>query len=144
MLAFVEWLSLPRGGAGGGGGGGKGDGGAPSLRDLLAWTSFTVATVANPSPSPSPSPNTNPNPNPNPNPSPNPNQVAVLGAAAAYVHGACLTFVDGIGLQAASSRAERADRRRLCLERLRALLPASAGGDAAALGVSDDTVPVLT
>jgi hypothetical protein len=72
MLSFVEWLGLPRGGAGGGGGGGKGDGGAPSLRDLLAWTSFTVATVA------------------------------ALGAAAAYVHGACLTFVDGIGLQAAT------------------------------------------
>ena len=48
MLAFVEWLGQPRaaGGGGGGGGGGKGDGGAPSLRDLLAWTSFTAATVA--------------------------------------------------------------------------------------------------
>ena len=115
MLAFVEWLGQPRagGGGGGGGGGGKGDGGAPSLRDLLAWTSFTAATVP------------------------------TLGAPAAYVHGACLTFVDGIGLQAASSRAERTERRRACIERLRALLPSTAGSDPAALGVSDDTVPLL-
>ena len=86
MLGFVNWLSTKDGArpttalVGGDVAasdekaaaavlGGKFGGGTPSLRDLAAWVDFVNATVED------------------------------LGLPTAFVHGACLVFVDAIGLQ---------------------------------------------
>ena len=90
-------------------------GGTPSLRDLTAWIDFVHATAPS------------------------------LGVHAAYVHGACLVFVDAIGLQVASARAVREARRQKCIERLVQILPESvAAGGPASLFVGVDTVPELS
>lgn len=85
---------------------------APSLRDLTAWVDFQLASRTD------------------------------VGPFSAFVHGACLVFVDGMGLQVASTRGTRGARRHSALQKLLALLPleVTAAG-LAALHVSSDTVP---
>ena len=68
---------------------------------------------------------------------------ATLGPPAALLHAACLTFIDGVGLGASSSREQRAACRARCVARLLGLLPAGMGSDPAALHVGVDTVPKL-
>lgn len=93
------------------GGGGAGlSGAAPSLRDLLAWAGFVKATRGG------------------------------LGRAGAFVHGACLTCVDAMGLQVSASRADREAVRARCVAKLISLLPACER-DASALCLGSDTVP---
>ena len=93
------------------GGGGIGGGSAPSLRDLAAWVDFVNVTVAQ------------------------------LGSPVAFVHGACLVFVDAIGLQVAAASPERRARRARCLTQLQSLLPCGASLSASDLHISTDTAP---
>ena len=116
MLSFVDWLAHPEPSKGGGGsiGVSLSGGGPPSLRDLTAWIDFQHASAPS------------------------------LGVHAAFVHGACLVFIDAIGLQVASARSVRASRRQQCIERLLRLLPEGiAAGGPSALHVSTDTVPEM-
>lgn len=84
----------------------------PSLRDLTAWVDFQNATAPD------------------------------LGPHVAFVHGACLVFIDAIGLSVASSRAARSERRAQCIKKLCELLPLDiASQGAASLFVGCDTVP---
>ena len=94
-------------------GGGAGGGAPPSLRDLTAWVDFVNATVA------------------------------TLGPSIAFVHGACLVFVDGIGLQVSASSAERRARRRGCLTQLEQLLKPGTASSSADLFIGADSVPDL-
>ena len=93
------------------GGGGISGGSVPSLRDLTAWVDFVNATIAE------------------------------LAPPVAFVHGACLVFVDAIGLQVSAASAERRSRRSRCLSHLQSLLDPSAAFTAAALHISEDTAP---
>ena len=61
--------------------------------------------------------------------------------AAAFVHGACLVFVDAIGLHVASARTERAARRCRCLKQLRSLLPG--GVEPKAVHAGAEGVPIF-
>ena len=116
MLSFVEWLAAPEapGAAAAGGGGGGMGGMTASLRDLTAWVDFQNSTAR------------------------------ALGPYAAFVHGACLVFIDAIGLSVASSRAVREARRTRCIERLLQLLPPPVAAEGArALHLGTDTVPEM-
>ena len=129
MLAFVEWLGMPEAiscrapmasaDADAPATASESEGSnlgtcPPSLRDLVSWIDFQNA--ASPT----------------------------LGAYAAFVHGACLVFIDGIGLQVASSRAVREARRQRCITQLLQLLPtAVAAGGVTSLHVGTDTVPQM-
>ena len=85
-----------------------------SLRDLTAWVDFQNSTAH------------------------------ALGPYAAFVHGACLVFIDAIGLSVASSRAVREARRTRCIERLLQLLPPPVAAEGArALHLGTDTVPEM-
>ena len=94
-------------------GGATAGGAPPSLRDLTAWVDFVNATVQQ------------------------------LGPAIAFVHGACLVFVDGMGLQVSAASAERRARRKRCLDNLESLLRPGAAADSASLYIGCDTVPDL-
>ena len=96
-----------------GAGGGFARNAKPSLRDLVACATFVSATWTD------------------------------FGPAAALVHGAALVFVDCLGLQVSSSRAERASARARCIARLRELVAGlgEASADSANLHVGADTVP---
>ena len=100
-----------------GAGGGFARNARPSLRDLVACATFVSATWTD------------------------------LGPAAALVHGAALVFVDCLGLQVSSSRAERASARARCIARLRDLVAglgdasANSSANSANLHVGADTVP---
>ena len=84
----------------------------PSLRDLTAWVDFQNATAPD------------------------------LGPHVAFVHGACLVFIDAIGLSVASSRAARSERRAQCIKKLCELLPLDiASQGVPSLFVGCDTVP---
>jgi len=96
----------------GAGGGGGLGSTSPSLRDLLAWAGFVKATQPD------------------------------LGRAAAFVHGACLTFVDSMGLQVSSARADRESLRAQSVAKLVSLLPTDSR-DTAALHVGRDTFPLF-
>jgi midasin len=116
MLSCVEWLAAPEapGAAAAAAGGGGMGGMTASLRDLTAWVDFQNSTAR------------------------------ALGPYAAFVHGACLVFIDAIGLSVASSRAVREARRTRCIERLLQLLPPPVAAEGArALHLGTDTVPEM-
>jgi midasin len=93
------------------GGGGAGlSSTTPSLRDLLAWAGFIKATRGE------------------------------LGRAGAFVHGACLTCVDAMGLQVSASRTDREAVRARCVAKLVSLLPTSEQNNAVVC-LGSDTVP---
>ena len=116
MLSCVEWLAAPEapGAAAAAAGGGGMGGMTASLRDLTAWVDFQNSTAH------------------------------ALGPYAAFVHGACLVFIDAIGLSVASSRAVREARRARCIGRLLQLLPPPVVAEGArALHLGTDTVPEM-
>jgi MoxR-like ATPase len=82
---------------------------AVSLRDYLTWAHFVRATAD------------------------------TLGPAVAFVHGACLTFVDGLGAASSAGVADARSRRRSCIVHLLDAMQPAARQRVEAAGVDDGT-----